>query len=105
VTPSPNMKHQRIVGHLYFAPVVEILSPGTRRIDEIKKRDLYEGFGVDEYWVVDPELDTIKIDRRVEGAFVRSAELAAEKDDELTTPLLPGFSVKLAEVFESPFPA
>jgi len=158
VTPSPNTKHQRIVGHLYFALVaylrksrvgevfvapfdvvfsdrdivepdllyisrerstvltdkhvrgapdlvVEILSPGTRRIDEIKKRDLYESFGVDEYWVVDPERDTIRIDRRVEGAFVRSAELAAEQDDELTTHLLPGFSVTLAEVFASPFPA
>jgi len=93
--------------HVRGAPdlVVEILSPGTRRTDEIKKRGVYESFGVHEYWIVDPELDTIKIDRRVESAFVRSAELAAEKDDELTTPLLPGFSVKLAEIFESPFPA
>ena len=60
---------------------------------------------IHDYWIVDPKLETIKIDRRVEGAFVRSAELAAKKDDELTTPLLPGFSVKLAEIFESPFPA
>ncbi len=47
----------------------------------------------------------IKIYRRVKGAFARVAELGAEAGDTLTTPLLPGFAVKLAEVFESPFPA
>ncbi len=92
--------------HVSGAPdlVIEILSPGTRRTDEVKKRRLYERFGVGEYWVVDPELDAIKIYRRVEGAFARVAELGAEAGDTLTTPLLPGFSVKLAAVFESPFP-
>jgi len=33
------------------------------------------------------------------------AELSAAHADMLTTPLLPGFSVTLAEVFDSPFPA
>jgi hypothetical protein len=52
--------------------------------------------------VVDPELDAIKIYRRVEGAFARVAELAAEAGDTLTTPLLPGFAVSLPAVFASP---
>ena len=43
-----------------------------------------------------------KIYRRVENAFVKIAELSAEHDDVLTTPLLPGWSVPLAEVFASP---
>jgi hypothetical protein len=63
------MKHQRIVGHLYFAPVAYL-------------RNSHAG-----------------------EAFVRVAEVSAEHADMLTTPLLPGFSVKLAEVFESTFPA
>ena len=29
-------------------------------------------------WVVDPELDAVKVYRRVEGAFVRSLELTTE---------------------------
>jgi Uma2 family endonuclease len=93
--------------HVRGAPdlAVEILSPGTRKTDEGKKRQLYERFGVGEYWVIDPERDTIKIYRRVEGAFVRVAELAAEAGDTLTTPLLPGFAVSLSEVFASPFSA
>jgi len=90
--------------HARGAPdlVVEILSPGTRKTDELTKRKLYERFGVCEYWVVDPELETIKIYRRVDDAFVRAAELSAERQDALTSPLLPEFSVTLAEVFASP---
>jgi len=93
--------------HVHGAPdlVVEILSPGTRKTDEVNKRKLYARFDVREYWVVDPELDAIKVYRRVEGTFTRAAELSSEHDDVLTTPLLPGFSVKLADVFASPFPA
>jgi len=93
--------------HVRGAPdlAVEILSPGTRKTDEVTKRQVYERFGVGEYWVIDPERETITVYRRVQGAFVRVAELSAEHADMLTTPLLPGFSVMLAEVFESPFPA
>ncbi len=90
--------------HVRGAPdlVMEILSPGTRKTDEVTKRRLYERSDVNEYWVVDPELDAIKIYRRVEGTFARVAELAAEAGDTLTTPLLPGFAVSLAAVFASP---
>ena len=82
--------------------VVEILSPGTRKTDETIKRKLYERSGVQEYWVVDPELDAIKIYRRIADAFARVAELSVEGGDALTTPLLPDFSVPLAEIFASP---
>ncbi len=90
--------------HVHGAPdlVVEILSPGTRKTDEVTKRKLYERFGILEYWVVDPELDTIKVYRRVQEAFVRVSELALEEGDALTTPLLPGFSATLREIFASP---
>ena len=82
---------------------VEILSPGTRKTDEVTKRQLYERFGVGEYWVIDPERDAIKIYRRVQDAFVRVAELSAAHADMLTTPLLPNWSASLSEVFASPF--
>ena len=82
--------------------VVEILSPGTRKTDEVTKRKLYERFGVHEYWVVDTELETIKVYRQADGAFVRAAELSAEQNDRLATPLLPNFSVALAEIFSPP---
>ena len=79
--------------------VIEIGSPSTRRRDETIKRNLYEGSGVTEYWVVDPEIDVIRVYRRSGERFERPVELSAEAGDVLTTPLLPGLEIPLAHVF------
>jgi len=81
--------------------VVEILSESTRKTDEITKRKLYERFGVVEYWIADPVLDTIKVYRRRETSFERIADLSLEAGDSLSTPLLPGFEVPLTRIFDS----
>jgi len=80
--------------------VVEIGSPGTRKRDLTTKRRLYERFGVGEYWIVDPELDTIQVYRLVDERYERVAELTAEHGDVLTTPLLPGLDLPLSAIFE-----
>ena len=80
--------------------VVEVGSPRTRKRDETIKRRLYERFGVSEYWVIDPELDTIKVYRRVDEHYVRAAELSLENGDVLTTPQLPGLEMPLSKIFE-----
>ena len=82
--------------------VVEILSPGTRLADERTKLKLYERFGVREYWVVDPERDLVIVHRRDGEAFAQAIELKASDDGALTTPLLPGWSAPLREIFTSP---
>ena len=79
--------------------VVEVASPGTRRRDETIKRRFYERFGVAEYWVIDPEVDTIRIYRREGARFARAAELALESGDTLTTPLLPALELPLVKIF------
>jgi Uma2 family endonuclease len=79
--------------------VIEIGSPSTRRRDETIKRNLYEGSGVAEYWVVDPEIDVIRVYRRSGERFDRPVELSAEAGDVLTTPLLPGLEMPLGRVF------
>lgn len=81
---------------------VEILSPWSRRRDEITKRCLYERWGVGEYWVVDPDIDTMKVYRLAGGKFDKATELSAEAGDSLTTPLLPGLSLPLSSIFELP---
>jgi len=63
-------------------------------------RCLYARVGVREYWIVDPELALVKIHRRAEdGSFPRVAELTREAHEGLSTPLLPGFSLDLDELF------
>jgi len=79
--------------------VIEISSESTRRTDETTKRKLYERFGVQEYWVVDPALETVRVYRRAAGGFASAVELAAEAKDRLETPLLPGLELPLAEIF------
>src|SRR5262245_56020170 len=153
VTPSPNLKHQKVsgtlylliagcleehpVGQVYYAPfdvvfskfdvvepdllylsnaraaevltpanvqgapelLIEIGSPGTRRRDETIKRRLYERSAVSEYWVVDPDIDVVRIYRRTGEGFARAIELSREAGDVLTTDLLPGLSLPLARIF------
>jgi Uma2 family endonuclease len=79
--------------------VIEILSETSRKTDEIIKRKLYERSRVAEYWIVDPELETIKVYRLTDQGYVRASELAREANEILSTPLLPGFQAPLAEIF------
>ena len=80
--------------------VAEILSETTRRTDEVVKRKLYERFGVAEYWIVDPELETVKVYRMAETGYIRTAELTRETGDILKSPFLPGFQLSLGELFD-----
>ncbi len=80
--------------------MIEVLSRGTRKRDEQIKRRLFDRGGVREYWLVDPELDLVKVYRRsAEGGFARVAELTAEDEAVLESPLLPGLRLPLAELF------
>jgi Uma2 family endonuclease len=81
--------------------VVEVESPGTRKRDETIKKRLYEQNDVEEYWVIDPELDIVTVDRHVDGRYERAAELTLEQGDILTTPLLPGLELPLSRIFEN----
>ena len=80
------------------ALVVEIQSPSTRRRDETLKRQLFERGGVREYWLVDPDHNTIRVFRRsASGELSLVADLDAHA--ELTSPLFPDFTLPLSECF------
>ena len=81
---------------------IEVLSPSSRRRDEVLKRRLYERTSVPEYWIVDPDLEAVKVYRLVEGRYEKSSELSLEQGDSLSTPVLPGCSLTLSTVFELP---
>jgi Uma2 family endonuclease len=79
--------------------VVEVASPASRRQDEVLKRGLYERAGVAEYWLVDPEAETVKVFRRQPGGYGRPLLLSALEGDRLESPLFPGLEIPLAVVF------
>lgn len=82
------------------ALVIEILSPGTRKRDLGIKRELFDRGGVREYWVVDPKLEDVAVYRRhADGRLVPAGALTAADGSMLTTPLLPGFELRLAKLF------
>ena len=80
--------------------MIEIASRGTRKRDESIKKRLYEGSGVTEYWVVDPDIDVIRVYARTADGFDRARELSVASGDVLTMPVLPGLDIPLARVFE-----
>jgi Uma2 family endonuclease len=79
--------------------VIEILSGSTKRIDQGIKLERYERFGVQEYWIVDPDRNTVTVYRLERERFQKTSVLSAEAEDGLDTPLLPGLELRLAEVF------
>ncbi|SRR6266550_4233240 len=89
-------------GRLVGAPdiVIEILSPGRENAarDRVAKRQLYAQHGVKEYWIVDGENRAIEIYRL--GTKGLGLAPVLRLGDNITSPLLPGFSCPVASVFE-----
>ena len=88
--------------HLHGAPelVVEVLSPGAtnERRDRQAKLKLYSVQGVQEYWIVDMRAQAVAVYRRQEAQLRLVATLG--RDDTLTSPLLPGFRLVVARLFD-----
>ena len=77
--------------------VVEILSPSTQRHDRGHKQDVYAERGVREYWIVDPDSRTLEVLSAGANGWTLTATFSAE--DVLVSPLLPGLSIDLGQVF------
>ena len=75
---------------------IEILSTDRSR-DMVRKRQIYAEAGVPEYWLIDPRNDTVTQLELRDGQYIERAAL--EADSALTTPLLPGLSIPLADIF------
>jgi Uma2 family endonuclease len=77
--------------------VVEVSSPSTRHTDLIRKRDLFERFGVLEYWFVDLDSDAVLVHRLVDGRYGEAIAFAT--GTRLDSTALDGFSLSLDDLF------
>ena len=93
-------EHQDRVGEQAFGPpdlVMEVTSPGTRLTDRVEKFTEYTRAGILEYWIVDPDAETVEVFTLREGAYEllgkwRTGETARSG-------LLEGFQVSVDEIF------
>lgn len=79
---------------------IEILSPSSMASDFLRKSQLYERYGVPEYWIVDPVGESVVIQTLVDGRYVAGPELG--RDDTLHSTVLDGFELELAAIFPKP---
>jgi Uma2 family endonuclease len=77
---------------------VEVISEGSWRRDRVDKKGLYEQFGLPEYWIVDPEAETIEVFVLSKGAYRLHSR--AEAGEEAASKLLPGFRVAWPQLTE-----
>src|SRR5881396_1563775 len=80
--------------------VIEVSSPSTRRLELVRKRELYERFGVPEYWFVDLDADRVEVYRLERNGFGRPTFLG--RGETLETPQAPGFALTVQDLLGAP---
>lgn len=82
---------------------VEVRSPSTWRYDIGAKKSGYERHGLPELWLVDTAAEAVLVFRRsIPEALTFDVALELTREDALPSPLLPGFTFSVAELFPKP---
>ncbi|MBI2470883.1 MAG: Uma2 family endonuclease [Planctomycetes bacterium] len=76
--------------------LVEILSPSTSRRDIGIKKKLYAGHGVREYWIVDPERETVEV-FRLKGPEFEGKRYGIQ--DSLSSDVIKDLAIEVKEIF------
>lgn len=87
---------QRYIG--VPALVVEILSPSNQTHDLITKLNLYMNYGVKEYWIANPMLNSMMIYTLNDNGMYEQHDLKVEEGF-VTSRVLEGFCVDIGKVF------
>ncbi|MEK7845941.1 MAG: Uma2 family endonuclease [Nitrospinota bacterium] len=79
--------------------IVEIVSPSSASYDTVEKRDIYEEYGVKEYWLVFPQekvIEVLTLESNIYREFCKG-----RKTGVVRSKIIVGLEVDLKEVFES----
>ena len=77
--------------------VIEIVSPDSGYHDRGRKFELYEAYGVAEYWIVDPDECVVEVYHLQDTTYRRIGVFS--RDDRLTARVIADITVDLAAVF------
>ena len=75
---------------------IEVISPSNSFKDRNQKKNLYQKFGVIEYWIIDPGNKTLEIYDFVSG---ENPVLYLAEEGDVTSKLLPNLSFRFADLF------
>ena len=78
--------------------IVEILSPSSTTRDQEEKPNLYQRYGLPEYWIVDPDSQTIDVYLSAANRLDKVEILKA--GEKLRSRQIPGLVLELSEVFK-----
>ena len=78
---------------------VEIIAPTDYYADVFQKLDEYFKFGVRQVWLVEPERKILTVYRSR-----KNLTILTEEDELVSDGVLPGFRLKLSEIFQTPQP-
>jgi Uma2 family endonuclease len=78
--------------------VVEIFSPGSVLYDRGDKFDIYQRYGVREYWMIDPTEEYVEVYKLADGQFVRQGIYGLGK--QFTSSILSGTTIDVDKIFE-----
>jgi len=78
--------------------IIEVTSPGTREVDRGEKFFEYARAGVREYWLVDPDKQTIEVYVLRGGVYEPLGKFSS--GERARSELLSGFEVNVDEVFQ-----
>lgn len=78
--------------------IIEIISPASARMDRIRKSATYATFGVPEYWIVDPDAQTIVAQVLVEGQY----QPIESDDGQIRSRAVAGLVIDPVEIFALP---
>lgn len=79
--------------------VIEIISPTSVLRDRITKKNIYERFGITEYWLVDANNQEIEIYTIENGRYELFSSVSLFEANELKSKVLADLEVNLNEIF------
>lgn len=80
--------------------MVEILSETSEEQDRTAKKQIYARHGVKEYWLIDPDRETLEVHKleKTERVFRHTATY--QRDESFQSAFFPSLKIKLSELWE-----